>query len=280
MQKVISIKTLREIVRQWRQQGERIAFVPTMGNLHAGHIRLVTEARKKADRVVVSIFVNPTQFGIGEDFENYPRTEFEDELKLKAVATDLLFFPSVNEIYQKDATTVVSVGDLSKSYCGASRPGHFDGVATIVAKLFNMMQPDVAVFGEKDFQQLAVIRKVVQDLNIPVEIFGVVTEREPDGLAMSSRNGYLTKQERLIAPELYKSLCDARKIVMSKSHDLRTIEWQQKEHLEKLGFKVDYFSICKSNDLQQATDSDVELVILVAAKLGKPRLIDNVYFSR
>lgn len=276
MQKVTSIKTLRGIVLSWREQGESIAFVPTMGNLHAGHIRLVTEARKKADRVVVSIFVNPTQFGIGEDFKIYPRTELEDESQLKAVLTDLLFFPSVDEIYQKDATTIVSVGGLSKSHCGENRPGHFDGVATIVAKLFNIVQPDVAFFGEKDFQQLAVIRKMVRDLNAPIEIFGVVTEREPDGLAMSSRNGYLTEQERLIAPELYQSLCDARKNIVSRGHDLRAIERQKKEYLEKRGFKVDYFSICRSNDLQQAAENDVELVILVAAKLGKPRLIDNV----
>ena len=279
MQKTTSIKALREIVRSWREQGERIAFVPTICNLHAVHIKLVTEAGKKADRVVVSIFVNPTQFGIGEDFESYPRTELEDESKLKAVSADLLFFPSVNEIYQKDAATMVSVVGLSKSHCGASRPGHFDGVATIVTKLFNMVQPDTAFFGEKDFQQLTVIRKMVQDLNIPVEIFGVVTEREPDGLAMSSRNGYLTEQERLIAPRLYQSLCDARKNVMSRSHDLRAIERQQKEYLENLGFKVDYFSICRSYDLQQAAENDVELIILVAAKLGKPRLIDNVFFS-
>jgi pantoate--beta-alanine ligase len=251
-----------------------------MGNLHAGHIKLVSEVRKKADRVVVSIFVNPTQFGEGEDFASYPRTEAEDEEKLMAVAVDLLFLPTVDEMYPENTNTIVSVVELSTLHCGATRAGHFDGVATIVTKLFNMVQPDIAAFGEKDFQQLVLIRTLVQDLNIPVEIFAVATEREADGLAMSSRNGYLSASERLIAPELYQTLCKARETVLHENQDLREVELQQQNYLETLGFKVDYFSICNSNSLQPATGNDNALVILVAAKLGRPRLIDNVYFSR
>jgi pantoate--beta-alanine ligase len=282
MQTVTSIKALREIVQQWRNEGQRIAFVPTMGNLHAGHIKLVTEARAnaEADRVIVSIFVNPTQFGVGEDFDTYPRTQIEDEKKLAAANTDLIFLPAVDEIYHQNAKTVVSVSELSKLHCGKNRPQHFDGVATIVTKLFNIVQPDIAVFGEKDFQQLRVIIAIVQDLNIPLEIIAVATTRAPDGLAMSSRNGYLTKQQRVIAPNLYQSLCKARDAVLTKKLSLRAIEQQQQEYLKNLGFKLDYFSICRATDLLQATDKDIDLVILVAAKLGKPRLIDNVHFSK
>ena len=280
MQKISSISELRETVKHWRKQGESIAFVPTMGNLHAGHIKLVSEAKNKADRVVVSVFVNPTQFGEGEDFESYPRTEAEDETKLEAAAADLLFLPAVAEIYPDNANTVVSVVDLSKRHCGASRPGHFDGVATIVTKLFNMVQPDMAFFGEKDFQQLMVIKNMVRDLNIPIEIIGVATQRETDGLAMSSRNHYLSDEERAIAPALYRSLSKARETILSGEMNQREIERQQQKILTDLGFKVDYFSICKADDLTEATDNDTELVILAAAKLGKPRLIDNTCFSR
>ncbi len=282
MQLVTSIKALQEIVHQWRQQGQRIAFVPTMGNLHAGHIKLVTEARTKAkaDRVIVSIFVNPTQFAVGEDFETYPRTPKEDEATLAAAKTDLLFLPAVNEVYHNNAITMVSVAELSGLHCGESRPQHFDGVATIVTKLFNIVQADVAVFGEKDFQQFLIVKTIVQDLNIPLEIISVATERESDGLAMSSRNSFLTQQQRVIAPMLYQSLCNARDAVLAKKMSLLAIEKQQQEHLKKLGFEVDYFSICRSIDLQDATDKDTELVILAAATLGKPRLIDNIYFLR
>ncbi len=280
MQKVTTVKQLREKIEQWRKQDQIIAFVPTMGNLHAGHIKLVSEARKKSDKVIVSIFVNPTQFGVGEDFESYPRTEKDDEEKLKEVSTDLLFLPSVLEMYPQKMGTVVSVTELSKSHCGKSRPDHFNGVATIVAKLFNMVQPDLAFFGEKDFQQLAIIQKMVVDLNIPTKIVGVETEREMGGLAMSSRNNYLTENERKIAPKLYDSLCQARKAIFLEKKDLKAIERQQQDYLASLGFEVDYFSICRRDNLQQAKDSDNELVILVAAKLGKPRLMDNIYFSR
>jgi len=279
MQKVTSISELQNQLKQWRKQGLSIAFVPTMGNLHAGHIKLVTEAKKKADKVVVSLFVNPTQFGVGEDFESYPRTELEDEKKLVKALADLLFIPSVFEMYPAKETTTVSVAGLSSLHCGAHRAGHFDGVATVVSKLFNMVQPDIAVFGEKDFQQLAVIKKMVQDLNSPVEIIGVATQRESDGLAMSSRNGYLSEQERVIAPKLYLSLCQAREMVLQGLLSFQTIEQQQTKQLQDSGFQVDYFSICKADNLQIAVEKDDELVILAAARLGKPRLIDNVCFS-
>jgi len=279
MQKVTSISELQNQLKQWRKQGLSIAFVPTMGNLHAGHIKLVTEAKKKADKVVVSLFVNPTQFGVGEDFESYPRTELEDEKKLVNTLADLLFIPSVFEMYPGKETTTVSVAGLSSLHCGAHRAGHFDGVATVVCKLFNMVQPDMAIFGEKDFQQLAVIKKMVEDLNSPVEIIGVATQRESDGLAMSSRNGYLSEQERVIAPKLYLSLCKAREMVLQGLLNFQTIEQQQIKYLQEAGFQVDYFSICKADNLQIAVEKDDELVILAAARLGKPRLIDNVYFS-
>lgn len=280
MRTVQSIELLRETVKQWREQGQRVAFVPTMGNLHSGHIKLVTEAKKQADKVVVSIFVNPTQFGEGEDFESYPRTESEDSKKLTAVATDLLFLPDANEMYPKNASTVISVPGLSTLHCGENRPGHFDGVATIVTKLFNSVQPDIAIFGEKDYQQLLIILTMIKDLNIPVKIVGIATERDADGLALSSRNNYLTKQERAIAPALYQSLCDAQNKILRGEQKMREVEQLQQAHLNKLGFKVDYFSICNSDNLQQAGDGDKNIVILAAAKLGKPRLIDNISFVR
>jgi pantoate--beta-alanine ligase len=280
MQKVNTILLLRDIIKQWRRQGHSIAFVPTMGNLHAGHIKLVLAAKKKADKVVVSIFVNPTQFGIGEDFNSYPRTEDEDEKKLKLAGADLLFLPIVGEIYNSESGTLVSVPKLSKLHCGASRPGHFDGVATVVTKLFNMVQPDCSFFGKKDFQQLLLIKTLVQALNIPVEIVAIDTEREFDGLAMSSRNVYLSEKERLIAPKLYRAICAAKDMVLEGKLALREIERYHVKQITVLGFNVDYFSICRSKDMQIATDKDDELVIIAAAKLGKPRLIDNIRFSK
>ncbi|MBF6648150.1 pantoate--beta-alanine ligase [Methylobacter sp. BlB1] len=280
MQKVTLASELRKAIAGWRSAGERIAFVPTMGNLHAGHLKLVSEARQKADRVVVSIFVNPTQFGAGEDFETYPRTEREDQEKLETVGADLLFLPPVSEMYMPDAKTVVSVAGLSELHCGASRPGHFNGVATVVCKLFNLVQPDIALFGLKDFQQLAVIRTMVRDLNFPVEIIGVDTVREPSGLAMSSRNGYLSMEEIKAAPKLYESLCMARDAVLFGKQAYADIEIQAMLSLREAGFQPDYFSICRSNDLKKAEAEDKDLVILAAAKLGRTRLIDNIYFSR
>ena len=271
---------LRKTVREWRLAGLTVALVPTMGNLHAGHLALVHEAQKKADRVVVSIFVNPTQFGVGEDFETYPRTEREDQQKLSAASADLLFQPPVLEVYAPDAKTIVSVKDLSEWHCGASRPGHFNGVATIVCKLFNMVQPDIALFGLKDFQQLTVIRTMVRDLNMTVEIIGVETVREANGLAMSSRNGYLTMEEKQIATKLYQSLGVARDAVLARQLPYQEIERKAMLFLQESGFHPDFFSVCRANDLKKASTDDVELVLLAAAKLGKTRLIDNICFSR
>ncbi len=280
MQEISKIQPLREVVRRWHQCGERIAFVPTMGNLHSGHLKLVQEAKKIADRVVVSIFVNPSQFGPGEDFDSYPRTEQQDREKLSALGIDLLFLPAVDDIYVPEAKTVVSVRGLSDIHCGASRQGHFNGVATIVCKLFNIVQPDFAVFGEKDFQQLAVIRTMVRDLNIPVELLGVATVREQDGLAMSSRNGYLTAEQRRVAPKLYQQLLAVKQTLEAGQTDFAELEASALLALIQAGFQPEYFSICRSNDLKQATVKDQDLVLLVAARLGTTRLIDNIFFSR
>lgn len=280
MRTVSTVPELRDVVKAWRSTGQSIALVLTMGNLHAGHLALVNEAKKKADRVVVSIFVNPTQFGIGEDFESYPRTEREDQQKLNTAGADLLFQPAVSGVYAPDTKTVVSVTGLSQWYCGASRPGHFDGVATVVCKLFNMVQPDIALFGLKDFQQLTVIRVMVRDLNIPVEIVGVETVREPSGLAMSSRNGYLTVEEKTVAAKLYQALCAARDAVLAGKQSYEEIERRAVLFLQESGFQPDYFNVCRISDLKKADVDDVELVLLAAARLSKTRLIDNVCFSR
>lgn len=251
-----------------------------MGNLHAGHLQLVKNAQAQADKVVVSIFVNPTQFGPNEDFASYPRTEQRDAEQLSAINTDLLFLPSITEMYPQPLQTTVSVQGLSTIHCGASRPGHFDGVAVVVCKLLNMVQPDVLLLGEKDFQQLAVIRRMVADLNFPVSIQGVPTVREADGLAMSSRNGYLTAEQRKLAPMLYQSLCAARDTIqLNQTTDQLIIDLHSR-HLQQNGFAIDYFQLCRSTDLLPATTTDEQLVLLIAARLGKTRLIDNVYFCR
>lgn len=280
MQTVTTIESLRALIRQWRQDGQTVAFVPTMGNLHAGHIQLVTSAKQQADKVVVSIFVNPTQFGPNEDFDNYPRTEQQDKAKLIETDVELLFLPTVAEMYPQPLQTGISVKDLSVLHCGASRPGHFDGVALVVCKLLNMVQPDMLLLGEKDFQQLAVIRRMVADLNIPVEIQGVPTVRESDGLAMSSRNGYLQASQRQLAPKLYQALCNLRDAILAGNDDYQVLVEQQRQILQQSGFVMDYFSVCRSADLLPAGPEDLDLVILLAARLGATRLIDNVYFSK
>lgn len=279
MRIVNTILQLRETLSAWRTSGQRIAFVPTMGNLHAGHLKLVEVALQKADKVVTSIFVNPTQFGAGEDFSAYPRTEAEDCQRLTKAGTDLLFLPPVSEIYPGQITTFVNLYPLSTLLCGAFRPGHFDGVATIVCKLFNIMQPDVAVFGLKDYQQFLIIRTMVNDLNIPVELYGVDTVREANGLAMSSRNGYLSPEELAVAPKLYHALCRARDEVLKGHKSFEFIERQAKEALLVAGFKPDYFTVCNAEDLMPASPEDTQLAILTAARLGQARLIDNVLFD-
>jgi pantoate--beta-alanine ligase len=280
VQIVTTIKSLRDEVRLWKQQGKTITLVPTMGNLHEGHLCLVSEAQVKADHVIVSIFVNPTQFGEGEDYSVYPRTVEADRQKLAAINTDMLFLPEVGEIYPPGVKTVVTVNDISDLLCGISRPGHFSGVATIVCKLLNMVQPAVDLFGEKDWQQLAVIRRMVSDLNMPVHIQGVATVRETDGLAMSSRNKYLTAEQRTVAVALYHSLGQARDAIIAGHAEFFDIEKRQLKQLQKIGFKPEYFTICRSDDLKIAKKNDKDLIILAAAKLGKARLIDNIRVIR
>jgi pantoate--beta-alanine ligase len=278
MQTVETISNLRQAVRDWRAQGLSIALVPTLGNLHAGHIRIVEEAKKQADRVVVSVFVNPSQFGPGEDFEAYPRTPEEDAAKLRAVGAELLFLPAAEEIYPRDpaAMTYAEVPGLSDILCGQYRPGHFRGVATVVLKLFNQVQPDVALFGEKDYQQLTILRRMVADLDIPVRIQSVATVREPNGLAMSSRNAYLTEEERAHAGLLYGSLSVAAEALQRGERDFDRMESERRLSLSNFGFKVDYFTIRRQGDLGLPGPLDRRLVILVAARLGKARLIDSL----
>jgi pantoate--beta-alanine ligase len=271
-------RELRDRVREWRHNGERIAFVPTMGNLHAGHGNLVKEARYRAQRVVVSVFVNPLQFGPNEDFASYPRTPDEDRRLLEELQVDLLFVPEVEDMYPHgQATTArVQVPELDSILCGAFRPGHFTGVATIVAKLLNLVQPDIALFGEKDFQQLMIIRRATDDLCMPIEIVGVDTMRENDGLAMSSRNRYLSPADRAVAPTIFKELDRTRSQIESGSRNFEALERAGFEALQEAGFRPDYFSIRDASSLAAPSPQSAEVVILTAARIGRARLIDNV----
>ncbi|NCC27279.1 MAG: pantoate--beta-alanine ligase [Gammaproteobacteria bacterium] len=277
MKTIETLEELREQVRAWRVAGERVAFVPTMGNLHAGHLTLIAEARARASRVVASIFVNPMQFGPAEDLDAYPRTLARDRELLEEAGCDLLFAPSVATVYPRgsEEQTRVEVPGLSDVLCGESRPGHFRGVATVVCKLFNMVQPDVALFGEKDFQQLLVIRRMVEDLAVPVEIVGVPTVRESDGLAMSSRNGYLTPSERARAPALRRVLTQARDSLLA-GNAAASVEREAEDALREAGLTPDYIRVRTTEDLRPATQTDRDLVILAAAYLGRARLIDNL----
>ncbi len=280
MQTLTTIKALRATIRQWRQAGQSVAFVPTMGNLHAGHMQLVTTAKQKADRVAVSIFVNPAQFSPHEDFNRYPRTEAQDQAMLQEGGADLLFLPGETEIFPQPAQTRITVAELASRHCGANRPGHFDGVALIVCKLLNMVQPDLLLLGEKDCQQLLIVRRMVADLNIPAEIQSVPTVREASGLAHSSRNGYLSPHERQIAPLLYQTLCSARDRILAGAADYTAISLEHAQNLQQAGFSVEYFNICRAQDLQPAGRDDKQLTILAAARLGETRLIDNISFSK
>lgn len=279
---ISAIDPLRQQVAQWRQQGERIALVPTMGNLHAGHLALVEQARQLAPKVIASLFVNPTQFGPHEDFSAYPRTLAEDQAKLATVGCDLLFAPPLAIVYPQGAerTTRVEVPGLSDRLCGASRPGHFAGVAQVVCKLFNMVQPDIAVFGEKDRQQLLVIQRMVADLNLPIEVVGSPTVREADGLAMSSRNAYLDTAQRHLAPQLYRTLCAVKDKLMAGEQDYTAIEQAAIQQLTKLGFQPDYVRIVRAQDYADPSPTDTALVIAAAARLGRARLIDNVVMEK
>ena len=252
-----------------------IGFVPTMGNLHEGHLTLVRAAKKICDVVVVSIFVNPIQFGAGEDFDSYPRTLEQDSRLLADVGCDIIFAPSVDQMYGKQPRlTNISVSQITNDLCGQSRPGHFDGVAVVVTKLFNIVQPDYAFFGQKDYQQLAVIRQLVQDLNIPLEVIGVPIVRAADGLALSSRNGYLSEEQRSIAPKIYQLLKQAE-VGLGEGQSLSQVLANISTELTQAGFVVDYVEARQPN-LQPIEEFDRDLVLFIAAKLGTTRLIDNL----
>lgn len=280
MKTVETLEALRAALSDFRSRNKTIALVPTMGNLHEGHMRLVEQARAQADIVVTSIFINPTQFGENEDLSGYPRTLEDDKKKLISEGCHLLYTPTRAVMYPEPDLTRVDVKKITTLHCGASRPGHFVGVATIVLKFFNQIQPDVAVFGLKDFQQFTVLKTMVDNLFLPVRMVGVDTGRADDGLAHSSRNNYLTADEREIAPALYRVLRETRAAIESGDTRFARLTRQAKEALTRAGFTPDYFNISRRIDLEPATDEDRELVILAAAFLGKARLIDNIQIDR
>ncbi len=281
MNTVKNLQQLRAAISRARSEDKRIAFVPTMGNLHAGHIALIQHATERADFVVASIFVNPLQFGANEDLDSYPRTLVADQSKLLEAGCNLLFTPDAQDMYPQGMAqqTIVSVPGVSTGLCGGSRPGHFDGVATIVCKLLNMVQPDIALFGEKDFQQLAVIRKMVADLNMPVQIFGVPIVRDHDGLALSSRNGYLSAQQRAAAPALQQCLQALKAQIKNGRRDYAMLFEQFDTDLQAAGFRLDYVELRDALSLQPAAVDSTQLVLLAAAYLGSTRLIDNLIFD-
>jgi pantoate--beta-alanine ligase len=278
METVTTIAAVRQHVRRWRGEGRRVAFVPTMGNLHPGHVSLIEMARSHGDRFLASIFVNPMQFGPNEDFAHYPRTPTQDARMLADAGCDLMFMPDVAEIYPNgsERATRVDVPGLSSILDGEFRPGHFEGVATVVAKLFHVVEPDVAVFGEKDFQQLTIIRRMVADLCMPVTIVAAPTVRDPDGLAMSSRNQYLTDEERQKAPLIHQLLLAAVARLQAGDRDFAAIERTALQALVASAFRPDYFSVRRADDLSLPQPDTQHLVILVAARLGRARLIDNL----
>ena len=272
-----TLPMLRQQIRRWRQEGKRIALVPTMGNLHDGHMTLVDEARARADVVVVSVFVNPMQFDRPDDLARYPRTLQEDSEKLTRRGVDLVFAPAPAAVYPQglEQQTYVDVPGISTILEGASRPGHFRGVSTIVSKLFNLVQPDLACFGEKDYQQLALIRKMVADMGYDIDIVGVPTVRAKDGLALSSRNGYLTAEERKVAPQLSKIMNALAQQLANGERHIETLLEQSAEQLRAAGFTPDELFIRDADSLQPLTVDSQRAVVLMAAWLGKARLIDN-----
>ncbi len=276
-----SIAQLRAALARARQDNKRIGLVPTMGNLHDGHIALVEKALQRTDHVVVSIFVNPLQFGANEDLDSYPRTLAEDQRRLLDAGAHVVFAPSVNDMYPEgmQGHTLISVPVVSEGLCGASRPGHFDGVATVVGKLLNIVQPDLAVFGEKDFQQLAVIRKMAHDLCLPVQIMGAPIVRAADGLALSSRNGYLSDEQRRVAPRLYQTLQQIQQQLVGGRRDFPAIIEEARVELTVAGFQPDYLDLRDAQSLQPVTPDCQDIVILAAAYLGTTRLIDNLQVS-
>jgi len=275
-------------LRSWRnklkKKGQTLAFVPTMGNLHEGHIELVKQAQLRADVVITSIFVNPMQFGENEDLDAYPRTFDADCAKLEEVSNHAVFYPTVADMYPNglQEQSFVEVPETTDTLCGEAtqRPGHFRGVSTVVTKLFNMVQPDIACFGEKDYQQLRVIRRMVADLNMPIEIVGVPTVREESGLAKSSRNGYLSDAEKVIAPNLFKVIKELKADVLVTEGDVSQLEAKAATHIDEAGLKTDYIIVRDAHTLAPVTKDTLDYVILAAAYLGKARLIDNLTFSR
>lgn len=276
-----TIAEMRKHLAGWRRAGQSIGLVPTMGYFHRGHLSLMERARRENDRVVVSLFVNPTQFGPGEDFERYPRDPDRDRALAEAAGVDAIFSPSPGEMYPQGFQTYVEVTELSQGLCGASRPGHFRGVATVVTKLFNIVQPDRAYFGEKDAQQLRVVKRMVTDLNLPVEIIPVATVREPDGLAMSSRNTYLSPEERRAALVLSKSLFYARERVEGGECDVCRLKAEMREIISREPLvDLEYLEFRDSDSLQPVSAVKGEVLIALAARVGKTRLIDNITVKR
>ncbi len=278
MQTITSISQLRKLLDNHRMAEQSIGVIPTMGNLHAGHMMLVKAAIQSCSFVISTIFVNPLQFGPNEDITAYPRTLNEDKKKLDIVGCNCLFAPSVEEIYGFDPSksTVIQVPGISELHCGKSRPGHFEGVATVVSKLFNIIRPDRAFFGLKDYQQYLLIKQLVKDLVFEIEIIGIEIERESDGLAVSSRNAYLTAEEREIAPFLYACLNDVATAILNNDRDYQRLEKEGLQKLQEAGFHPDYFSICHAETLQSANAKDDSIVLLAAVTLGSCRLIDNL----
>ncbi|KXJ59332.1 MAG: pantoate--beta-alanine ligase [Alteromonas sp. Nap_26] len=282
MKVVDSIASLRALIGEWKRQGSSVGFVPTMGNLHDGHLKLVKRAKAHNDKVIISIFVNPMQFGANEDLDAYPRTIEDDKAKLIGEGADAVFLPSVQDMYPAglDVQTFVEVPGISDVLCGASRPGHFRGVATVVSKLFNMVQPDDAFFGEKDFQQLQVIRTMVRDLSMAVTVHGVPTEREASGLAMSSRNGYLSAEGKAKASLIYQAMQKMKLAIEQGDTNFADIENSAISELEKEGFKNDYVKVVNAQTFMPAAADDKQLVIVVALFMGTTRLIDNLQITR
>ncbi len=281
MRTVSDAQSLRAAVRAWKQEGKIVGFVPTLGNLHAGHYSLLDIARKRADRVVVSVFVNPTQFAAGEDFEKYPRTLEQDSAGLAERECDLLFAPEVETIYPFGAENSIRihVPRITETLEGAHRPGHFDGVATVVAKLFALVAPDLAVFGQKDWQQLLVVKRLVRELAFPIEIIAAPTVREENGLALSSRNQYLNESERALAPQIHATLQWMREAILD-GHPREAVETAAAHRLERAGFAPDHAAVRRAEDLSIPPDGEREgLIALIAAKLGSTRLIDNLVFD-
>lgn len=282
MQSLEHVAALRALVLEWRSQNLSIGLVPTMGSLHDGHRSLVLAAKSRCDRVIVTIFVNPTQFSPGEDFDDYPRTLAMDKLVLVEDGADALFLPTIKELYPRgiERTTLVTISDLTNELCGAHRDGHFDGALTAVNKLLNITNPDAVFLGEKDFQQLFMVKQMVAELMMSADVVGVPTYREDDGLAMSSRNKYLTDADRSKANGLYKALNDIKQSLLNGSNDFTVLEQQGLSQLQALGFIPDYIEVRRRQDMLKAKSGDKELVVLGAAKLGKSRLIDNIQLSR